>query len=422
MEGRRGRSPSTGHQQNQRISHSPSPQNFHNQASPIDLSTSSNFPQSFNNNISPTADTIQFNLCSSYINASAQQQPFQQHVLPSNDFDDREFGQSFQDNGLGSAFQQETSHMTGHQASQPFQPDALGLDPEYEAYSQQQEDFIRKPGQSFEFIDPQLEVSDQTQGHINPADLMSDMSSPQNLAPTPPNLMPPSSHSSGPTSPINNQGHHWSPSHSRNASTSLDPSTAYNNGPQQDWQGMQFQTHRRTLSDAPSDVSSSAAPSPFLPQQESFDGFEPDPSPLLNAQQDPQIFDNGLGIAEFSISDSRHQGHSPRHSPFVSPRMSPQPGLGLAQDTNFMPLQNPNSNFNGAPGSQMYTSESYQSDSFPPFQPEERLSSNDMRQATQMAPPEINVQLAPTTQQSNYDVPTRPENDFDALSPPDSRG
>ena len=422
MEGHRGRSSSAGHQPNRRISQSPSPQNFHSQASPTDLSASANFPQTFNTNISPTAESsIQYNLSNSYLNGSAQQQAFQQHVLPSNDFNDTSFGQSFQQNGLDATFQQETSRINGHQTNQPFQQEALSLNPNYEAYPQQQ-DFIGKQGQSFDFLDPQLETNDQQQGHINPADLMSDMSSPQNMAPTPPNLMPPSRHSSGPTSPIANQGHQWSPSHSRNASASLDPSAAYNNGPQQDWQGLQFQTHRRAHSDAPSDVSSSAAPSPFLPQQDNFEGFEPSPSPLLNAQQDPQVFENGLGIEHFSISEARHQGHSPMHSPFVSPRMSPQPGLGLAQDTSFIPLQNPNSNFNGAPGSQIYTSESYPSESFPPFQPEERLGSNDMGQATQMAPPEINVQLAPNPQQSSFDVPTRPENDFNALSPPDNRG
>ena len=422
MEGHRGRSSSAGQQPNRRISQSPSPQNFHNQASPTDLSVSANFSQPFNTNISPTAESsIQYNLSNSYLNGSAQQQTFQQHVLPSNDFNDTSFAHSFQQNGLDSTFQQETSSMNGHQVNQSFQQEGLSLNPNYEAYAQQQ-DFLGKQGQRFDFLEPQLESDDQQQGHINPADLMSDMSSPQNMAPTPPNLMPPSRHSSGPTSPIANQGHQWSPSHSRNASASLDPSAAYNNGPQQDWQGMQFQTHRRAHSDAPSDVSSSAAPSPFLPQQDSFEGFETSPSPLLNAQQDPQVFENGLGIEHFSISDARHQGPSPRHSPFVSPRMSPQDGLGLAQDTSFMPLQNPNSNFNGAPGSQIYTSESYPSESFPPFQPEERLGSNDMGQATQMAPPEINVQLAPNPQQSSFDVTARPENDFNALSPPDNRG
>lgn len=117
----------------------------------------------------------------------------QQHVLPSNDYSDRSFGQSYQQNGLESTFQQETSHMNGHQANEQLQQDALGLNQNFDAYSQQQPDFIGKQGQSFEnnfMLDPQLDTDQQPQGHINPQDIMSDMSSPQNMVPTPPNLMP----------------------------------------------------------------------------------------------------------------------------------------------------------------------------------------------------------------------------------------
>ncbi|KAK3171174.1 hypothetical protein OEA41_003258 [Lepraria neglecta] len=427
MESHRGRSSSAGHQPNQRISLSPSPHNFHNQSSPTDQSTTSaNFNlQSFNTNISPTSESgLQYNnLPTSYLNGAVQPPQFQQqHILPSNDYSDRSFGQSYQQNGLESTFQQETSHMNGHQANQQHQQDALGLNQNFDAYSQQQPDFIGKQGQSFEnnfMLDPQLDTDQQPQGHINPQDIMSDMSSPQNMVPTPPNLMPPSGHSSGPTSPVTSQGHQWSPNHSRNASASLDPSSAaFTNGQAQtEWAGMQFQTHRRVPSDARSDVSSSAAPSPFLAQQESFEQFEPSPSPMMHPQPDPQIFNDGLGIGNFSISDNQPHVHSPRHSPFVSPRMSPQPGLGLAQEASFMPLQNQNNGFNGVSGPQMYSSEA-----FPQFEPGERLGSNDMGQSTQMAPPEINVQLAPSTQQPGFDPSPRSEHDFDALTPPDNRG
>ena len=427
MESHRGRSSSAGHQPNQRISLSPSPHNFHNQSSPTDQSTTStNFNlQSFNTNISPTSESgLQYNnLPTSYLNGAVQPPQFQQqHVLPSNDYSDRSFGQSYQQNGLESTFQQETAHMNGHQANQQLQQDALDLNHNFDAYSQQQPDFIGKQGQSFEnnfMLDPQLDTDQQPQGHINPQDIMSDMSSPQNMVPTPPNLMPPSGHSSGPTSPVTSQGHQWSPNHSRNASASLDPSSAaFTNGQAQtEWAGMQFQTHRRVPSDARSDVSSSAAPSPFLPQQESFEQFEPSPSPMMHPQPDPQIFNDGLGIGNFSISDNQQHVNSPRHSPFVSPRMSPQPGLGLAQEASFMPLQNQNNGFNGVSGPQMYSSEA-----FPQFEPGERLGSNDMGQATQMAPPEINVQLAPSTQQPGFDPSPRSEHDFDALTPPDNRG
>ena len=427
MEAHRGRSSSAGHQPNQRISHSPSPHNFQNQSSPTDPSTASTSfnTQSFNTNISPTSETgLQYNnLPTSYLNGSVQQPQFQQqHVLPSNDFSDRSFGQSYQHNGLEPDFQQQTSHMNGHQTNQHFHQDALTLNPNFEAYQQQQPDYIGKQAQTFDnnfMLDPQLDTSQQPQGHINPQDIMSDDMSPQNIAPTPPNLMPPSKVSSGPTSPVTSPGHQWSPNHSRNASASLDPSSAaFTNGQlPTEWTGMQFQTHRRAPSDARSDVSSSAAPSPFLPQQDSFEQFEPNPSPLMNPQQDPQLFNDGLGIGNFSISDNQQQVHSPRHSPFVSPRMSPQPGLGLAQDTSFIPLQSSNNNFSGAPSAPMYSSEA-----FPPFEHGERLGSNDMGQATQMAPPEINVQLAPSTHQPGFDPSPRSENDFEGLTPPDNRG
>ena len=432
MEGQqhRGRSTSAGRQSDQRIRHSPSPHNFHHQTSPADLNTSTASTaftsQSFNSNLSPTAASgIQYNLTTSYVNGSQPPPQFQQHVLPSNDFSDQAFRQSYRPSGIDSSFQQESSHINSNPTNNSFQADSLGLDTNFGNFSQQQ-DLLGKPGQSFEnsfMLDPQLQANlqQQQQGSINPADIMSNMSSPQNMAPTPPNLMPPDAHhSSGPTSPVANQGQQWSPNHSRHAS--LDPSAAFANGQQPaEWAGMlsgsQFQTHRRAPSEH-SDVSSSVAPSPFMAQNDSFDAFDQNPSPMLNAQQDSQLYQDGLGIETFSLSEPQHQRNSPRHSPFVSPRMSPQPGLGPAQDSNFMPLPNANNSFNGGPGSEIFTN---QSESFPPFQPEERLGSNDMGQAAQMAPPEINVEFAPATRQPNFEPPIF-ENEFDALSPPNDRG
>ena len=416
----RERSSSAGQQPN-RIRHSPSPQAFHQQSSPTDLSTQfTNFSsQGYPSNASPTAGPgLGYNLPPSYMNGSAHQSQTipQQHVLPSNDFSDPKFGQ-YQQNSLEPGYPQEAVHINGNQSNQQFQPDGLGQQQNFGGFSQPE--FNSKPVQSFEnnFLDPQLDSNIQPQGSINPADLMSNMSSPQNVAPTPPNLMPPETHSSGPTSPISNHGHQWSPGHSRNASASLDPSAAFSNGQQgTEWTGMQFQGHRRAPSEY-SDVSSSAAPSPFLPQQESFESFEPNPSPMLNPQQDPQIFgDNALGIGSFSISDHSQQRNSPRHSPYVSPRMTPEPGLGLAQNNDLMPLT-PNNQFDGGPGSQIYT---HQPEAFPSFPPEERLTSNDMGQAAQMEAPEINIELAPSTQQPTFDRQRGYSNDFDALSPPES--
>jgi len=418
MEGQqhRGRSSSVGQQTNQSIRHSPSPHNFHSQTSPAGVpTTSTNFnSQAFNTNISPTGE--QYNLTPSpYLNSSAQQPQYQQHVLPSTDFSDQNFSQSYQQHGLEPGFPQDSSHLNLQQTNQQFQQDALGINSSFEPFPSQP-GYLGDKGESFGndfMLDPRLDTNIQPQGHINPADIMSTMSSPQNMVPTPPNqLMPPDPHSSGPTSPVSNQGHQWSPRHSRHVS--LDPSAAFTNGQQSsEWAGVQFQNHRRAPSEH-SDVSSSVAPSPFLAQQDSFDHFDHNPSPLLNPQQDPQMFENGgLGIESFSLSESQDQRHSPRHSPFVSPRMSPQPGPGMPRETGFMQL--PNGNFNGAPGSKIYTT---QAEQFPPFQPEERLGSNDMGQAAQMAPPEINVEFAPTTRQPNFEPP-RFENEFDALSPPE---
>lgn len=412
----RGRSLSAGQQPNQSIRHSPSPHNFHNHTSPVGIpTTSTNFDsQSFQSNTSPTSR--QYNLSPPpYLNGSAQQTPFQQHVLPSNDFSEQNYRQSYLQNGLEPGFPQGSSHLNPQQAAQLSPPDCLSINPTFEAFPPQPE-FIGKQGESLgnEFLlDPRLDTSIQPQGHINPADIMSTMSSPQSMIPTPPHqLMPPEAHSSGQTSPISNRGQQWSPHHSRHAS--LDPSAAFTNGQQpSEWTGLQFQTHRRAPSEH-SDVSSSVAPSPFLVQQDSFDTFEHTPSPMLNAQQDSQMFENGgLGIEAFSLSEPQDQRNSPRHSPFVSPRMSPQSGPGMPQEANFMSL--PNGNFNGAPGSEIYTT---QPEQFPPFQPEERLGSNDMGQAAQMAPPEINVEFAPTTRQPSFEPPAM-ENEFDALSPPE---
>lgn len=417
----RGRSSSAGRQSDPRIRHSPSPQNRHNQSSPSGLpTTSTNFTsQPFDSNVSSTAGNgLRYGLSPSYINGSALQPQFQQHVLPSNDFGDQRFGQSYQQNGLNLSFGQDSAQINGPQEGQSYQSNPLGLGANLSGFGQQ--GFGVKQEQSYEnsfLLDPQLDPPQQN--HINPADIMSNMSSPQTMNPTPPSLMPPDAHSSGPGSPITNQSQQWSPHHSRHAS--LDPSAAFTNGHQSaEWSGMltgsQFQNHRRAPSEH-SDLSSSVAPSPYMAQQDTFDAFEQSPSPMLNAQQDDQLYQGGLGIESFTLSEPQPQRHSPRHSPFVSPRMSPQPEMGLAQGNNFMPLSQANNNFNGGPGSELYTTN--QPEIFPPFQPEERLGSNDMGQAAQMVPPEINVEYAPSTRQQGFEPPRYGQSDMDALSPPD---
>ncbi len=256
------------------------------------------------------------------------------------------------------------------------------------------------------------------QQSINPADIMSTMSSPQNLIPTPPNLMPPDSTTSPRGgSPTPHHGQLYSPDHSRHGS--LDPSSAaFGHGQQPaDWSSMfqqpQFR-HQRAPSEY-SDVSSSVAHSPFLAQPEGFDAFDQNPSPLLNPQQDNNhLYPDALGIANFSLSDSQQQQQimSPRNSPYVSPRMSPQQGLDGPQDNKFLLSHDMHSNFNGGPGPEIYNG---QPEAYSPYTP--RHGSSDLGQAAQMAPPEINVEFAPTTRQSSFEPPST-ENDLDALSPP----
>lgn len=188
--------------------------------------------------------------------------------------------------------------------------------------------------------------------------------------------------------------------------------------------GAQFQTHRR----APSEHSevSSVAPSPYLGQQDSFETFDQSHSPMLAAQQDPQLYTDALGIETFSLSDPQqqvqqhhqqpqHEQHiSPHHSPYPSPRMTPHPGFGMPQDTNFMLSHDMQNNFTRQPGPQMYTNPPGQDFGHFPM----RNDPSDMGQAAQMAPPEINVELAPPSRQSQFE-PLRPDNDLDALSPPE---
>lgn len=258
---------------------------------------------------------------------------------------------------------------------------------------------------------------------INPADLMSAMSSPQKLIPTPPNLIPLESTSPRAGSPSPHQGQLYSPEHSRH--TSLDPSSAmFAHGQQgQDWTSMlqqhQFRRHQRAPSEY-SDVSSSVAHSPFLTQPENggFDGFDQNPSPLLNAQDNNNLYQDALGIGNFSLSDPQQQQQqqqqliSPRNSPYVSPRISPQQGLDVPQENNFVLSQHDLHNFNGGPGPEIYTS---QPEAYSPFPA--RHGSGDLGQAAQMAPPEINVEFAPTTRHPVFES-SATENDHDALSPP----
>ena len=420
----RGRSPSVGHQPDHRIRSSPSPHDFNGHASPVNFSSAvpnqAFHSQTYdNNNLSPTtAAGLGYNLSGSYIEAGAQQPQFQQpqHVLQSTNYNTQGFEASFHHNGVTSDDQQTQSMLTEQQPDQQFQSEMLNLDDHFGSFPQQH----HLSGKRDQFsdaafmLDPQLQENQNRS--INPAEIMGDMSSPQTMAPTPPNLMPPHAQNSEPTSPFTNPGQGWSPNHSRQ--TSLDPSAAYGNGQQQDWsgilQGPQFQGHRRAPSEH-SDVSSSVAPSPYMVQPDTFESFEQNPSPMLNAQQDNQLYQEGLGIENFNLTDNQQARHSPRHSPFVSPRMSPQPGMGMAQDSSFMTLPEPQHTFNGSLGPEGYANPTEQ---FPTLPPEQRLPSNDYGQADQYDVPQISVEPAPTTRLPNLEN-ARYQTDMDALLPPE---
>ena len=359
----RGRSPSGGHQGNQHIRTSPSPHPFNGQISSPENQFGN---QAFANDLSPTSGNINYNLQNNYFN-----------------------GQQYQyQNGIN-VNQQVPSPLEQSQ----FQSDMLNVDTRFGDFPHQQ-GFNKQEI----LLDPQLQggLGDQA---INPQDLVSNMSSPQNLAPTPPNYM--RTQHSEPTSPYTSAPQNQSPNHSRQAS--LDPAAAYSN--QQEWtmmQGPQFQGHRRTPSEY-SDVSSSNAPSPYIAQGEGFD-IGQNHSPLLNPQ--PDLYTDGLGIESVNISDPQ-QRQSPRHSPYVSPRISPQPGPGSAPEAPMLPETQ--MNYNGI------MPEYPQLEQFPAVQQHQRLPSNDFGRADQYDVPQINVESVPTTQIDNTRSPTN----IEALTPPD---
>ena len=309
-------------------------------------------------------------------------------------------------------------------AGQQFQSTMLGANNDFGG-DFTQTGFNDKQSQYFDggILDPQSSLNTQQQDQsINPADIMSNMSSPQNMQPTPPNLLAPNAQHSEPTSPFTNPGQQWSPNHSRHAS--LDPQAAFTNGNQgvqPEWnmmQGPQFQRHRRAPSEhsdlGHSDVSSSVAPSPYMLQTDNFDNFDQQASPMMRAQQDNQAYDGSLGIESFTLSEQQNQRNSPRHSPFESPMMAPQPGLGAVQDSNFMLQPEMQNNFNN--GGALGDAFSDATEQFPQFPPEARLGSNDYGQADAVAPPKINVEFAGP--QSTMERP-RYESEFDSLIPPD---
>lgn len=257
-------------------------------------------------------------------------------------------------------------------------------------------------------LDPQMHQRPSSMHQaVNPADLVSPISNPSASS----HSQDQQQSSPGPMSPPGSTpGTFYTPQHSRHAS--LDPATAAYLSAQSntDWGSVMshsaFQGHRR----APSEVSevSSANHSPYLSQHD-YDGIENNASPSLPPQNDPALYDNALGIESFTLSEQQQQGFSPLHSPYISPRLMPQQGDDMVPNASYL-SPNVSSQFPPAP-TDMYG-----------MPGDEMMNATmsgvpDIGQASQMAPPSINVEFAPPSRIPSFG-PSKPAADFDSLSPP----
>lgn len=421
----RGRSPSGGHQQ-LHINHGRSPSQSYQEPNPNDLGLGPDGALSGNSNSQPFSSGnynsnqgLSFDTDNTFI-PTQQDQIYPQGNLTegfngNQSFNHPDFNQFKQEN-IPTFGNQQASYPQDPLNSNTFNEGDFSL---YSTPSGQGDQY----DSSF-FLNDTTQQAPPTQS-INPAELMSDMSSPLSRpAPTPPHLLgpdtaqhPASAHQSPSFNHSPSLGQHQfshSPSHSRH--TSLGPESAAFPQVQMsnDWSGMmqpQFTTHRRSPSEY-SDVSvSSAAPSPNLVHHETFDSIESQHSPLLNSQ-DANLYADGLGIGSFSLSDSHQRsrspgrGTSPAHTPSISPRLGPQQVPMMTPQTQFLLSM-------GFPqSSEVYGQIPEQYGNL------NRSGSVEMGQATQMVPPEINVEFAPASRQNSFEPP-KPSLDQDALTPPD---
>jgi transcription factor CRZ1 len=381
MDSQRGRSPSTG--PHIRQSHSPSPHPpFNSNLSGLGLQQPLSPPDPTFDTTAPTTTTTTtgaFDINQQYLTADHNSQ-FQQR---DNTFLHTQGG----DRAPSPSFGQEQSNnlfAQGNDGNNTINPA-----------------FLNEVGDSNSFLDPAL--LDES--------LMNQMATTQAHSPTPPHLLvQPDMHRASSASPHHspnmNQGGFPSPGqHSRHAS--LDPaSAAFPQGQNNEWSNM-YRGHRRTPSDAYSDVSSSAHPSPYLGNTEQFND---NPSPLLQAQQDPAMFQDVMTFGQFSLNESSSQHASPAHSPHISPRLLPtqQPLPQFTAENNF----GLNNQFNQG-GLGVYPNPP--SETFPSL----HNNSVDMGQADQMSPPEINIDFAPPSRQPSFGPGPKSENGENALSPPD---
>ncbi len=404
MEGQqqRGRSPSAGHRAAIRHSPSPSPHtvSFHHDLSSLGLDPSyANAPSNFTHPVDePVANSAQsaFHVSSPFLPQNQQPSVAEHTFLQSQGFPDRlspgpQYAQG------GELLPQDLLDLN-QSAQKGGDLDAGYFDGVNTTQNSIDPSFL---------LDPQL-LSSQDQS-VDPSNLMNQMATAQSHAPTPPHLLQdmfgPGSSPHG--SPSMAQNTFASPGHSRH--TSLDPSSAaFPQAQNTDWMsGIGFQTHRRTPSDAYSDVSSSAVPSPYLGNTEQFDPND-NPSPLLSAQQDPSLFQDVLRISQFSLSDNQ-QSYSPAHSPHISPRLPPQ--------QQSLPQFTPSNNFGLTPAYGMHGNPGIE---FPdmvhePFPQIQQPNGLGLGQADQISTPEISIQFAPPSRVSSFE----PQQMESALSPPE---
>ena len=408
----RGRSPSVGQRAHIRQTPSPSPHApFHNNVSGLGFDQ----PQQLLNDHSGFAVGNAQLTPSQYL-STVQSQPFpQQHVLA-----DQTFLQS------NPALSQHNTPHFGPQVNNltPDQLDITNPGPadfnNFFAGNDLNQPQAVHPSPFGNSLDPHLlETRPQQQNlSVNPNDLMAQMAATQQPhAPTPPHLLPNMNNQRSPSphaSPHQNQGAFSPPTHSRHASlgqSTLDPSAAYGQGTE--WANMaNFRGHRRTPSEsAYSDISSAHA-SPFLVTQDSFE--ETQPSPHLNAQADPQLFQDPISqFNQFNLNDGTHI--SPGHSPAISPRLIPQQqSLPQFMPGSFGLDSNMNNQFGQHQGMGAYQNQG--TEAFP------SLNNNEFGQADTMSPPEINIDFAPPSRQASFEPPkpgTIADALTDTLSPPD---
>ncbi|KAI9716045.1 MAG: DNA-binding transcription factor [Chrysothrix sp. TS-e1954] len=230
------------------------------------------------------------------------------------------------------------------------------------------------------------------------------------------------SHSPNSNHQIQMQQGNWGQQSGHARNTSLDPSSAAYQQPghMNEW-GNMYRGHQRQPSDF-SDVSSSAHPSPFLPKA---DDFEPSNgnSPLFP----PSVQDPGMlsDFGQFSLSDGHlqqqqqlsqhHPSHiSPGHSPHISPNISPNRASPSSSfhDPNMQIINNMNDQYlGGEPGPEMFGDQSV-----PGFTSMQQPSAQDSGDL--MSPPEISIEPPQDKQPQSNETRESSFHDDDALSPP----